>query len=260
MDSEKESTQSVEQHVSLAAKLARVMKKVGPVAQDGSNDRQNYSFQSEAAVKSAVKDVLANEGIIIIPNITITKEWQATTRNNNVMNFVNVQATYTITDGVENITASMPATGQDSGEKATVKAATTAQKYLYKQLFNITDREEDPDTTDSRPDGGFKNSQPQQNYQSSNQNQRGQPSKQPAKQSASLWAIDAIIKKLIKLIGSKNAQERFANELGAEGLTNWDELTKTNPVTQKRVEHEMRTILMEVQQEHAQNNGNKQSN
>lgn len=50
----------------------------------------------------------------------------------------------------------MPGAGSDTGEKAVQKACTSAQKYFYKQLFNITDKDEDLDAQDSNPDGGYK--------------------------------------------------------------------------------------------------------
>ena len=63
--------------------------------------------------------------------------------------------TFTVTDGHDEMTFTIPGSGQDTGEKAMVKASTSAQKYFYKQMFNITDTEDsDPDANDSSASNG----------------------------------------------------------------------------------------------------------
>lgn len=137
--------------MSLAQKLNKAIESIGPVKKDGSNNFQNYRFQSEAAIKAAVKKVLALNGFDIIPSYEIIGQRDVQGRKGTINHIVDVMGTFLITDGrlEQNIIGKMPGTGMDTGDKATAKACTSAQKYFYKQLFNISDHEEDPDATNS---------------------------------------------------------------------------------------------------------------
>ncbi|WEV42987.1 ERF family protein [Lactobacillus sp. ESL0684] len=146
-------------YVPLAEKIAKANHDIGAIAKDGNNNFQRYSFQSEAAIKAAVQRVVSENQFSIIPKFEIIEREQQPTKNRGVNNFVYVLGTFTITDGVETLTGSMPGAGADTGEKAVQKACTSAQKYFYKQLFNITDKDEDPDAQDSNPGGGYQKQQ-----------------------------------------------------------------------------------------------------
>lgn len=124
----------------LLLKILAASKSIKAVDKDGSNDFNHYNFQSEAAIKAAVKPALEDNGLMIFPTYEIVGQ-----REKGKNWVVDVMGTFTITDGAESFTVTMPASGTDVGEKATVKACTTAQKYMYKQLFNISDRDTDPD-------------------------------------------------------------------------------------------------------------------
>jgi len=145
--------------INLIQKLNEASKQIGPIAKDGSNDFQHYSFQSETAIKYAVESAIRDAGIRIIPQYEVINQYDKTSKRGGENHFVDVMGTFTITDGDNSIVGTMPGSGQDSGEKAMAKACTSAQKYFYKQLFNITDRDEDPDADDSNPGGGYKGNQ-----------------------------------------------------------------------------------------------------
>lgn len=142
-------------YISLAEKIAKANKDIGAIAKDGNNNYQKYSFQSEAAIKAAVQRVISDNKFSIIPNFKVIDREQQKTQKGGINNFVYVQGTFTITDGIETLIGAMPGAGSDTGEKAVQKACTSAQKYFYKQLFNITDKDEDPDAEDSNPGGGY---------------------------------------------------------------------------------------------------------
>lgn len=143
----------------LIDKLNQASSHIGPIAKDGKNGFQHYSFQSETAIKYAVEAAIREVGIRVIPNYEVINQYDRKTNKGGVNHFVDVMGTFTITDGAEEIKGSMPGSGQDTGEKAMAKACTSAQKYFYKQLFNITDKDEDPDADDSNPGGGYKRNQ-----------------------------------------------------------------------------------------------------
>ena len=178
--------------LSLAEKLNKAIADIGPVQKDGSNSFQNYRFQSEAAIKSAVKKAISANGFDIIPSYEILGQRDVQGRKGTINHIVDVMGTFTITDGRKDqeMVGQMPGTGMDTGEKATAKACTSAQKYFYKQLFNISDQEEDPDATDSNigATSTQQQRQPRQqgNYQRRQQNTpRRQQSTSNRQQSAS---------------------------------------------------------------------------
>lgn len=135
-------------------KLNEASKNIGPIDKDGNNKFQHYTFQSETAIKYAVESAIREVGLRIIPNYEVLNQYDRTSKGGGNNHFVDVMGTFTITDGKEKVIGTMPGSGQDSGEKAMAKACTSSQKYFYKQLFNITDKDEDPDSDDSASSKG----------------------------------------------------------------------------------------------------------
>lgn len=145
--------------MSLVQRLSMASKLIKPVAKDGENGYQEYRFQSEAAIKAAVKPALEAAGVVIVPKYEVTNQYDRPGRKG-TNHYVDVLGTFAITDGKTTLTGSMPGSGQDTGEKATMKAATASQKYFLKQLFNISDQETDPDTDASPQNGVTGDAQP----------------------------------------------------------------------------------------------------
>lgn len=135
--------------LNIISKLSKAMTDVKGITKDGKNNYQHYGYQSEAAIKYAVKIAIQQQGLVIIPKYEIINQYDRKSTKGNVNHFVDVLGTYVITDGRESYVGTMVGCGQDTGEKAMAKACTSAQKYFYKQLFNITDKDEDPDGDDS---------------------------------------------------------------------------------------------------------------
>ena len=177
-------TEQPQQANELTEKLVTASKLIGPIAKGGSNSYQGYQFQSEAQIKAAVKAALESTGLSIIPQFKITSQRDVSSSRGRVNHIVDVLGHFIITDGHERLEGYMPGSGMDTGEKATSKACTSAQKYFYKQLFNISDQEADPDETNSNPNGsqGQPNQRPQNNYtnrQKRNYNNRNNRNNQP---------------------------------------------------------------------------------
>lgn len=148
----------------LAGKLSEAMNDIKAIAKDGTNDSQNYSFQSEAAIKAAVKAALVKHSLIIIPESTsiLNRDVQEINKSYKGKNYkqilttYDIQETFTITDGKETLTGQMVGSGSDYGDKALAKATTMALKNFEKHLFNISDKEDDPDgeTIDTKSEVG----------------------------------------------------------------------------------------------------------
>lgn len=138
----------------LATKLAMAMGEMGPIAKDGTNQGQgNWQFQSDAAIKTAVRNVLPKYGIVIIPSkIKTVKSYERVTSKKKPVYFYDVVQEFTITDGKDEIKGEMIGTGSDSGDKAVNKAVTLAFKNFEKQLFNVSDKNDPDPDQESLPD------------------------------------------------------------------------------------------------------------
>lgn len=146
---------TVKDSLSLVDRILIAQKAVGVIKKDGQNSFQHYSFQSEGAIKDAVKPALIKAGLVIKFSYEIVNQYDRTTGKGGNNHFVDLMGTFTVTDGRDEMTFTIPGSGQDTGEKAMVKASTSAQKYFYKQMFNITDTEDsDPDANDSSASNG----------------------------------------------------------------------------------------------------------
>lgn len=141
--------------LSLVDRILIAQKAVGVIKKDGENKFQHYNFQSEGAIKDAVKPALLKAGLVIKFSYEIVNQYDRTTGKGGNNHFVDLMGTFTVTDGHDEMVFTIPGSGQDTGEKAMVKAGTSAQKYFYKQLFNITDTDDsDPDANDSAASKG----------------------------------------------------------------------------------------------------------
>lgn len=98
----------------LIQRLVDAMKEIKEIKKDGQNTYQKYTFQSEGAIKSAVKKALEENGIIIIPEYEIINQYDRTSSKGTVNHFVDVMGTFTITDGADSITGKMAGNGQDT--------------------------------------------------------------------------------------------------------------------------------------------------
>lgn len=237
----------------LISKLADASKLIGPIQKDGENGYQHYTFQSEAAIKAAVKNALDNVGIQIVPSFEVINQYDKTSQKGAVNHFVDVMGTFVITDGTDTITGKMPGSGQDTAEKAMAKACTSAQKYFYKQLFNISDQEPDPDADNSKPDGGFtqqKNQQQQNNPQSTNA-----PAKRAGK-SAREAKIKAILEqsKLLKKVVNNDlaAKSMFNVIIGTNGFESFKDLENASLDQLNAISNGINDAIKSVETENAE--------
>lgn len=230
---------------SLIKKLTEASKQIKAVSKDGKNNYQGYTFQSESAIKSAVKSAIENVGISIVPSFKILNQRDVKNNKGRMAHIVDVLGTFTITDGTEELKGSMPGSGLDSGEKATAKACTSAQKYFYKQLFNISDKDEDPDATDSnlarsnsnnhQQSNGYASQQSRANYQQqpqqpTRQTQRRTPQQQTNSKASS--EFDELVNKIAVNSGSPVSKVRDA--IGKTLNANKDYQSMSNADKQKK--------------------------
>lgn len=117
----------------LRTKLANVMQECHYIQKTGKNNFHGYNYVTSADVLDKVNTALLNNGIIttVIPALLDFRE--VTTAKGNVEKHATVQVDVTLHDVHSNdtLTLSGIGSGQDTGDKAIMKAETAAIKYAY---------------------------------------------------------------------------------------------------------------------------------
>lgn len=121
----------------LAAKLAWVMERAGYVQKRGWNDFHKYHYVTEGDLVAAVRPLLAQMGIIIIPSVVKSKRIDEIQERSGTSTLTHVDVEYTVTDGKESFKFFMPGEGADRGDKGIYKAITGSMKYALYKLFEI---------------------------------------------------------------------------------------------------------------------------
>lgn len=129
----------------LRTKVARIAAACAYVQKDGHNGHFNYKFASAANVLARVNEAMADQNVCSTADVEIVER---DGKN------VTVKLTITIHDGDsdETLTTSGMGTGQDTGDKAVMKAETAAIKYAWMMALNIStgDDPEADQSTDRR--------------------------------------------------------------------------------------------------------------
>lgn len=121
----------------LARKLAWVMSQVGYIQKTGWNDFHKYHYVTEADLVGAIRPLLGQMGVIIIPNVLSTARIAEVTERNGVSTLTEVDVEYTITDGLTSYVFHMPGHGLDRADKGVYKAVTGSMKYALYKLFEV---------------------------------------------------------------------------------------------------------------------------
>ncbi|MED1950474.1 ERF family protein [Brevibacillus centrosporus] len=123
----------------LVKKLARVMQDVKYIQKKGYNSFHKYKYATEADVAEKVREILSEQNVIMIPNMTSHSVREHLTSKGNREYIVTVNMEFKFIDGDtgEELIFHMVGEGQDAGDKATYKAITGAQKYALMKAFMI---------------------------------------------------------------------------------------------------------------------------
>lgn len=145
-------------HASLYRKLAAVAGAIAAVEKDSKNKDQGYRYASPASVMSAVKPLLAEHALAIVPHLVEFQEIDSGQRAGSGKPFIinRVSMHYHILDGESGDELVVPWQGQAGtygDDKGLAKAQTIALRTFLIQLFQIPaeDPETDPDARDPRP-------------------------------------------------------------------------------------------------------------
>ena len=131
------SEQPNRQELNLREKFAEVRRRLGYVQKRGHNERHNYSYVTAADLAGSVGDILAELGVVVIPQLqSISTETPRSSSDRiarMVMNYRFVDAR-----SGEELTVRVAGEGADPGDKAPYKAMTGALKYALLQSFLLS--------------------------------------------------------------------------------------------------------------------------
>lgn len=129
----------VSEQKSLIKKLAQVMTQVKYIEKRGFNNFNKYKYATEADVNEKVREYLAEQNVMLIPNMKSHTVREHQNRKGNTEYIVTAEVEFTFYDGDtgESLSFTIYGEGQDAGDKATYKAITGAQKYALMKSFMI---------------------------------------------------------------------------------------------------------------------------
>ena len=124
----------------ISAKMVEVMKECSHVLKNGQNSYHGYKYATSADVLDKVNASLTKHGISSTAMPEVVSMEKVTTAKGYEENRVVVKITIMLTDSEsgESMTIVGLGGGQDSGDKAVMKAQTAAIKYAYMLSFAIS--------------------------------------------------------------------------------------------------------------------------
>lgn len=127
------------------AALIEANKKIGAIAKGSKNAQQGFMFRGVDDVYNELHPVLANCGIVIIPEVVSYDVSERQSRNGVLLyTRATIRYHFTAEDG-SSVTTTVVGEAMDSGDKGMNKAMSMALKYSLLQLFTIPTKE-DKDT------------------------------------------------------------------------------------------------------------------
>jgi hypothetical protein len=136
--------------LNLREKFAEVRRRLGYVQKRGHNERHNYSYVTAADLAGAVGDILAELGVIVIPQLQSISTEPPRSSSERIARIV---MNYRFVDARsgEELTVRVAGEGADAGDKAPYKAMTGALKYaLLQSLLLATGDDPEDERADSR--------------------------------------------------------------------------------------------------------------
>lgn len=135
---------------SLAARLCAVMGAVKNIPKNGYNSFHKYAFMKEGDVATAMRELLAKEGVFIMPTIEeVTTTEHGTTNSGATKWMTRVRVKYTFINSEnpdETYETIHYGDSLDNEDKGIYKALTGCHKYFYLRTFSLG-TDDDPEST-----------------------------------------------------------------------------------------------------------------
>ena len=136
--------------LNLREKFAEVRRRLGYVQKRGHNERHNYNYVTAADLAGAVGDILAELGVVVIPQLQSISTEPPRSSSERIARII---MNYRFVDARsgEELTVRVAGEGADAGDKAPYKAMTGALKYALLQSFLLaTGDDPEDERADSR--------------------------------------------------------------------------------------------------------------
>ncbi len=135
--------------LSLPAKIAKIAAELGPISKSGVNAQQHYKFIENGSVTAKVRDLQDKYGVAVIPAVEEYICDEVRGKEGKIGFHYIVKMLFRVID-TDNPEATYEARwlgeATDFGDKGINKAETSATKYFYMKLYNISEKgEDDPD-------------------------------------------------------------------------------------------------------------------
>jgi hypothetical protein len=130
-------------------KLARIMASLPELRPEGRNQHFGYSFIKDTQVSGALRKRLAEERLMVIPDV-VSEEWIETKTARGGSSWVTKEKIlFTVIDGDsgDQVSGHGFGYGDDAGDKGANKAFTAAFKYWLIKLFQIGGEDSESDAT-----------------------------------------------------------------------------------------------------------------
>lgn len=153
-EQKKEPVKQIELNMGLIySAIPAIMTDIPAIYKDRTNDAQHYNFRGIDDVYNAVNPLLSKHGVFMRADVQEIKREERPSKSGGIMAFVQVRVRYSFVakDGSFVSTDSL-GEGMDSGDKATPKAMSVAQKYAILQMFCVpTADPKDPENDNPEP-------------------------------------------------------------------------------------------------------------
>lgn len=134
--------------MSIHEALVLAKREIGAIGKNSRNKQQGFSYRGIDDVYNTLHGILANHGIVTVPEVTHMERQERTTKNGTALlySLLTIRYHFFAEDG-SSVTATVVGEGMDSGDKASNKAMSIAHKYALFQVFMIpTEDVVDPDS------------------------------------------------------------------------------------------------------------------
>ena len=124
----------------ITSKLVKVMEEVSHVQKNGMNEFHKYQYATAADVLEKVNEALCKNKICSVAKASLISLDHVTNAKGNQEHLATVQMNIRLIDSEtgEYVDIAGLGNGQDSGDKAVMKAETASIKYAYMMAFNIS--------------------------------------------------------------------------------------------------------------------------
>ena len=126
---------------------------LGGIGKNQKNAQQGFKFRGIDDVYNALAPALAENGLVVLPEVLEREVIERQTRNGGVLFYVTLKVNYHFCSSEDGSKHTVCAYGEamDSGDKATNKAMSAAYKYACFQTFCIPTENVDADSETHKP-------------------------------------------------------------------------------------------------------------